>query len=91
MRKSSDIIIAVVISVLTIYFSITCMQAVNDMKEYKKQSMATLESMERHMQTLEKRIDNAITSKQMSGHLIGVRTSLKKILENQEKQKKQEK
>ncbi len=79
MQKTSSIAICIIVA-FTCYLTISLRQSSHDMFIYREATKQSLSDIEKRMDALDKSLDKAITSKQMSGHLIGVRTSLKEIL-----------
>lgn len=66
--------------VVTIFFCFTLMRVSDSMAEHKKQTQEALGKMIIRMDAIDKGMESKLTSQQLSGHLIGVRTSLKEIL-----------
>ena len=79
MQKAPTITLVIIV-VITVFLSVSLMQSMRSMDEYRAATKESLDKIERRMDKLDTNLDEAITSKQMSGHLIGVRTSLKEIL-----------
>ena len=65
---------------ITIGSGLALTMAINTLSSQKEQTEKALAALNARMDQIDINVDKAITSREMSGHLIGVRTSLKEIL-----------
>ncbi len=84
MHKLSQLSLIVTI-IITVVLSVTLLWLVNSTTEYRRSTEDSLKKIDERMTALDNNISKAITSKQMSGHLITIRANQKKILANIEK------
>ena len=67
-------------TLLIILITIVVMSFIWKISEQQQELSGSIKTMQDRLERIDTQVDNAITSKQMSGHLITVRGNLNKIL-----------
>lgn len=84
MHKLSQLTLILTIFI-TVVISVTLLWLISSTADYRRSTEESLKKINQRMTALDINISKAITSKQMSGHLITIRANQKKILANIEK------